>query len=195
MKIPLFCGGRYSDTSGHLVRTIDRIHGDEVFWRDQCGVGVCSRERFWGWAAALAADSPPPPMEGVVLGHRKVISRAELASLAAHAGNIRDLAALAANRAGDSPAAQRVAGSAFLLVQKLETLGSGRNRMRELTHADSAAAQLESDLMAWVGAAAEQSDALGAHGDSGGKFAVWRSSDIAGSVGRLRSILAVYLSR
>ena len=54
----LIIGKRYSSSSGHAVRVIEKIHGDDVYWPDDVGSGRCSRERFEEWVAPFPANSP-----------------------------------------------------------------------------------------------------------------------------------------
>lgn len=46
-----------------MVRTIDEIDGDDIYWSDKIGTGRCGKNVFRKKTATLAADSPPPPLK------------------------------------------------------------------------------------------------------------------------------------
>lgn len=49
-------GERYVSASGYLIRAIEKIHGDDIYWTDASGSGRCSRKRFEEWAAPFPPD-------------------------------------------------------------------------------------------------------------------------------------------
>jgi hypothetical protein len=82
-----FVGGRYISASGNTVRTIERIHGDNIYWRDDVGPGQCGSERFKRWVGALSPDSPVPlsapkrakrVTEDVIVAVKKELSAVQL---------------------------------------------------------------------------------------------------------------------
>jgi hypothetical protein len=64
-------GESYLHNNKSFVRTIDAIVGDDIYWHDQHGTGLCSSETFHRQtgmllepgevAAILAGQMPPPP--------------------------------------------------------------------------------------------------------------------------------------
>jgi hypothetical protein len=60
----LFVGGKYVGARNCFVRVIERIHGADIYWRDDFGPNKCQAERFLRWAHSMAPDSPPPPAIG-----------------------------------------------------------------------------------------------------------------------------------
>src|SRR6266508_609010 len=78
----LFVGGKYLKTSGNGTRIIERIHGDDVYWRDDVGPGRCSLETFSRMVSGLAEDSPPQPVERP---RRKQIKQEVIAAIQAEA--------------------------------------------------------------------------------------------------------------
>src|SRR5580658_8707676 len=53
----LFVGGKYVSQSGNLVRLIERLEGDDVYWRDDIGAGRCAKGTFRKWASRIHPDS------------------------------------------------------------------------------------------------------------------------------------------
>ena len=57
----LYVGGRYQ--RGTFIRTIEKISGDDVYYRDKVGPGVCTKKVFIKKCESFAAgDQPPRPL-------------------------------------------------------------------------------------------------------------------------------------
>lgn len=65
----LVVGGKYVSQSGRMVRVIERIDGNDVYWRDDYGPGICRRSTFHKWVGKIydknehkdsALPIPPP---------------------------------------------------------------------------------------------------------------------------------------
>lgn len=54
-----FVGGKYVAKSGLAARTIERIHGDDIYWRDDIGPGRCSKKRFEQWGDSVSPENSP----------------------------------------------------------------------------------------------------------------------------------------
>jgi hypothetical protein len=54
----LIVGQKYASARGSAVRVIEKIHGDDIYWRDDIGPGRCSRRRFEEWTSPSPVENP-----------------------------------------------------------------------------------------------------------------------------------------
>lgn len=142
-----FVGGRYLSATGNTVRVIERVYGDDIYWRDSVGPGRCSTETFKRWVGSLCPDSPiplqnPKRVKRVPIATIEIV-RKELVAIQ----NVRISIAEIMIEAADSEHQAMIRSSLWFLGSTLERLeqeirpdwGYG-NRLRRITRIDSGAA-------------------------------------------------------
>lgn len=161
-----FVGGRYISKTGLGIRVIERIVGDDIYWRDNVGAGRCSRESFYRWLGKMHPDSPEPPK---VMKRLKPVSqpiieavRKELAALQ----NFR--AAIVENKIETDKDRQTVIGfslwqlnmAAKRLEDEVQRCPGYGSRLRSVTRIDTEAALLQtiiSTLLPIIDSVSEES--------------------------------------
>lgn len=80
-------GGRYIHSNRLSIRTIERIEGDDVYWRSDSDSGICKRNTFLKKCCGFAPGSQPPQYSSP----REYISKALVTEMAGRMATLRQV--------------------------------------------------------------------------------------------------------